>query len=84
MQDHDQRSHARPAPLPQRRRWTRPDVPRPDAPRRPAPLPSPDPIVPELERLDPLTDHDLVALLPHPARTDLARAALAGTGGGAL
>lgn len=70
MQNHDRRSHALSPPTRPRERWTRPDVPRPTAPAR-AFLPSPDPIVPQLDEPEPLQPVELFGLLPHAVRLDL-------------
>ena len=86
MQKREGRSFAPPpssSPRPEpgrtgRRRWTRPDVPRPAAPVRVF-LPSADPIVPQLDPPEPLTRLDHLAMLPQAARADI----VAGAGEGA-
>ena len=58
-----------------RKRWTRPDVPRPAVPVR-ALLPTLDTTVPDVEPPEPLTALDHLALLPCEARQDIVRGAL--------
>ena len=58
-----------------RKRWTRPDVPRPAVPVRVL-LPTLDTNVPEVEPPEPLTALDHLALLPCEARQDIVRGAL--------
>ncbi len=84
MQKREGRSFAPPPPPPLqpkpgrtgRKRWERPDVPRPMAPVR-VPLPSPDPMMPEIEEPE---EADVFGLLSVEARRDL----LAGVGGRTL
>ncbi len=64
-----------------RKRWERPDVPRPAAPVR-VPLPSPDAMVPEIDEPDD-ADADVFGLLSVEARRDVLADA-GGFGGGAL
>ena len=58
-----------------RKRWTRPDMPRPAVPVR-ALLPTLDTALPDVEPPDPLTALDHLALLPHAAQADIVRGAL--------
>ena len=58
-----------------RKRWTRPDVPRPADPVRVL-LPTLDTALPEVEPPEPLTALDRLMLLPCEARQDIARGAL--------
>ena len=89
MLDHDRRSHAPPLPPPEstgqkpRGRWIRPDVPRPVAPVR-VPLPSPDPMVAEIEEPEEADAVDVFGLLSVKARRDVLAGSVAGFGGGQL
>ena len=58
-----------------RKRWMRPDVPRPAAPVRVL-LPTLDTALPEVDPPEPLTALDHLALLPCEARQDIVRGAL--------
>lgn len=86
MLERERRSHAPPLAPPEstgqkpRDRWQRPDVPRPVAPPR-VPLPSPDPMVPDIE--DP-EEIDAIDFLSAEARRDVLAGSVARFGGGAL
>ena len=58
-----------------RKRWTRPDVPRPAAPMRVL-LPTLDTTLPDVEPPELLTAFDRLMLLPCEARQDIVRGAL--------
>ncbi|RYC31367.1 hypothetical protein D3273_13335 [Lichenibacterium minor] len=58
-----------------RKRWTRPDMPRPAVPVRVL-LPTLDTALPDVEPPEPLTALDHLALLPREARQDIVRGAL--------
>ncbi len=80
MQNHERRSCVPPLPIPDpgrtgRKRWERPDVPRPAAPVRIV-LASPDAVVPDLDPPEPLTALDHFMMLPCEARQDIVRGAL--------
>ena len=65
-----------------RRGWKRPDVPRPMAPAR-VPLPSPDPMVAEIEEPEEIGTVDVFGLLSVEARRDvLAESVASNTGRG--
>ena len=66
-----------------RRGWERPDVPRPVAPVR-VPLPSPDPMVAEIEEPEDADAVDVFGLLSVEARRDVLAGSVAGFGGGGL
>ncbi|RYC28752.1 hypothetical protein D3273_27645 [Lichenibacterium minor] len=83
MQKREGRSFAPPPSRPQqpepgrtgRKRWMRPDVPRPVVPVRGL-LPTLDTTLPEVDPPDPLTALDRLMLLPCEARQDIVRGAL--------
>ena len=91
MRRHEGRSFAPPPPPPcrpspgrtGRRGWTRPDVARPVAHVR-VPLPSPDPMVAEIEEPEEPDTVDVFGLLSVEARRDVLAGSVAGFGGGAL
>ena len=66
-----------------RKGWGRPDVPRPVAPAR-VPLPSPDPMVAEIEEPEEADTVDVFGLLSVEARRDVLAGSAAEFGGGAL
>ena len=66
-----------------RRGWERPDVPRPVAPVR-VPLPSPNPMVAEIEDPEEADAVDVFGLLSVEARRDVLAGSVAGLGGGRL
>ena len=66
-----------------RKGWERPDVPRPVAPAR-VPLPSPAPMVAEIEEPEEADTVDVFGLLSVEARRDVLAGFVAGFGGGAL
>lgn len=86
MRKHEGRSFALPpSPPPRanlgntgRKRWERPDVPRPEAPR-PMPVSTPDPVAAEIEEPEDGDDVNAMDVLSIEARRDV----LAGFGGGA-
>ena len=66
-----------------RKGWQRPDVPRPEAPAR-VPLPSPNPMMAEIEEPEEPDTVDVFALLSVEARRDILAGPVAGFGGGTL
>ena len=66
-----------------RRAWERPDVPRPVAPVR-VPLPSPNPMVAEIEEPEEADTVDVFGLLSVEARRDVLAGSVVGFGGGWL
>ena len=89
MLDHERRSYAPPLPPPEstgqrpRGRWIRPDVLRPVPPAR-VPLPSPNPMVAEIEEPEDAEDIDVMDMLSVEARRDVLAGSVAGFSGGAL
>ena len=83
MQKREGRSFAPPPSSPSRpepgrtgrKRWMRPDVPRPAVPVRVL-LPTLDTTLPDIDPLEPLTVLDHLALLPQAAQADIVRGAL--------
>ena len=91
MRRHEGRSFA-PPPAPPcrpspgrtgRKGWEHPNMPRPVAPAR-VPLPSPDPMVAEIEEPEEADAVDVFALLSVEARRDVLTGSVTGFGGGAL
>ena len=66
-----------------RRAWERPDVPRPVAPVR-VPLPSPNPMVAEIEEPDEADAVDVFGLLSVEARRDVLAGSVASSAGRTL
>ena len=89
MLERERRSFAPPPPPPEstgrrpRERWQRPDVPRPVAPVR-VPLPSPDPMVAEIEDPEEADTVDVFGLLSAEARRDVLAGSVAGFSRGRL